>query len=131
MLALAGKASKLKHALVAYDGDQRTDIVLRMASYLYKAWGIKLSIIFVGSDAKEQENVKDYCQKFLAERSVQATVISREGDIVSQIISSANQLNADFLITGSYAHIKPLELFLGGILNKLLEETELPMLICK
>lgn len=68
---------------------------------------------------------------YLARHGVRATVsgsTSREVDIGNQILSRANDFNADLIVMGGYGHSRAFEFVMGGATRTLLESMTVPVL---
>ena len=117
-----------------------------MAIYLTRQSGTKLTGIHVICNIpKEFQKLKypekpllieaDEIMKYAQKRSAQNGILFEKkisfGDVGSEIIKFANNLNFDIIIIGARGKSVMKEIFLGSVSNYVLHKSKIPILIVK
>lgn len=124
-----GVDSKMDRALLAYDGSRKADEALYLAAYAARNWSITLSVIAVGKEKAEM--ALDRAKSYLALREVEASYIQGDRPAFKAILESAGQQENNLIIMGGFSHRPALQLVIGSTVNKVLQQIELPVLICR
>jgi nucleotide-binding universal stress UspA family protein len=130
ILAVPGKVSKLKHALLAFDGSPKAKEALFVATYLTEQWGIKLTILTGSEDSALESSAQDFARNYLEFNEIQADFISQKYSAESLIITT-EEIQADFVIMGGYSGSILKEMTVGSSVNFMLHKSQLPILICR
>jgi nucleotide-binding universal stress UspA family protein len=130
ILAVPGKATSLKHALLAFDGSPKAREALFVATYLAEQWQTALTILTGLEDAETNRSVREFAENYLEFNEVEARFISRpySGETLHRI---ATEIEADLVIMGGYSGSVLKEMTVGSSVNYMLRESQLPILICR
>ena len=118
----------IKHVLAAYRGGSQSKGTLEWASRLQHMLDVELTILAVaGKDLEmkpevdhrliEQSGLKDY------------HIVNRVGRPADEIVSAANEVQADLVIMGRYGSTNPMEWLTGSVPDQVLRLTPLPVII--
>ncbi len=121
----------LAHALLAYGGSRTTaEEALFVAAYVAAQYQIGLSVLSVGHNSQTNKalaHVRDYLRSV----HVKAAFYAEDGDVAQVILDTAVAIQADFLIMGAPAYSPLRTLLMGSTANRILLESDCPILICR
>jgi nucleotide-binding universal stress UspA family protein len=130
VLGVTDRVSPVDHALLAFDGSPKSKEALFVAAYLVEQWKTRLTI-FVGSTNKaSNETMQSFAQSYLEFNEVEAGFITKQYSPES-MRETAEEINADLVIMGSYGGSILREMTSGSSVNRMLRELQLPILICR
>jgi len=124
-----GVDSKMDRALLAYDGSQKADEALYLAAYAARNWSLSLSVLAVGKE--KAKLALDRAKSYLALREVEASYIQGDRPAFKAILESIGQQENNLIIMGGFSQRPALQLVVGSTVNKVLQQIELPVLICR
>lgn len=141
-LLIVGNAEpRFQRPLLAYDGGTKSEEALFALAYLALRWGLSPVIVYVerraaGGDgqpsavpASSAAGPLGRAGAYLAELGVTAELVSANGPIAKAITRVARERGCDALFLGSHSGPVWLEEFLGGVLDEVIELTDLPLVI--
>jgi nucleotide-binding universal stress UspA family protein len=131
VLTVPGKTTSLGSALLAYDGSPKSDEALFVACHLADQWKIPLVVVSVDERGHSAEHSLERAQEYLANRDVQAELISSEGAVAEAILKIADEYASELIIMGGYGRRWVPEVVLGSVVDEVLRTTSLPLLICR
>lgn len=114
--------------LLAYDGGEKAEEALFAVAYLAVRYELEPVVLHVGS-AKASEELLARPREYLRRLGVKATTLSRRGPVAETIVSVAEELGCSLVFLGSYTHMRWLEELMGGVLEQVLEATDLTVLV--
>lgn len=132
ILAVPGEVSPLKHPLLAYDGSQKAQEALYIATYLAGCWQIPLTVVTVSEGRRGRAATK--ARKYLESRGVQAEFIElpkRNQSIGQHILHTAWVRESDLILMGGYGATPMVEIALGSSVDEVLRHSTVPILICR
>lgn len=124
--------SKLSHALLAYGGHPAVrEEALFVAAYLAARYQIALTVLTVG-EGEEVEQLLAKARTYLEKFGTSANFVAGSGTVEEAIIETAVNVQADFIIVGSFAYSPMRTLLVGSTVNRLLlQNYPNPILICR
>jgi nucleotide-binding universal stress UspA family protein len=130
ILAMPGKTSDLKHALLAFDGSPKSKEALFVATYLAEQWQTKLTILTGLDDTVSNRSAQEFAQSYLEFNEIQADFVIEKysADVLNR---TADEVQADLVIMGGYSGSILKEMTVGSSVNFMLRESQLPILICR
>ena len=131
ILAVTKIVSPLNRALLAFDGSPKSREALFLATYLSGRWNILLVIISVVESDRVSEHVLDEARQYIESHGLQATFTQRTGSNDQAILNAVREYGCDLLLMGGYGHGPFLDVVLGSTVNRVLNEIEIPVLICR
>jgi nucleotide-binding universal stress UspA family protein len=130
ILAVPGKPTTLKHALLAYDGSPKAREALFVAAYLAEQWQTELTILTGLSDQTTDDSVHEFVENYLEFNEIQGRFIRKQYS-PEVLKGTAEELGADLVIMGGYSGSILKEMTVGSSVNYMLRESQLPILICR
>ena len=117
------------HALLAYDGSEKSHEALYAAAYLAGRWGLMLSVLTVGEGRGEPEALTE-ARDYLGAHRLEAAFISAPGPAAEAILREAELRGCDLILMGAYGDAPPLEAVLGSTVDAVLRARRAPVLVC-
>jgi nucleotide-binding universal stress UspA family protein len=130
VLAVPGKPSQIQSLLLAYDGSPKAREALFLAGHLNANWEIPLHVAHVIEKEEPGEAVLEDAREYLKDHdSVDFHRV--EGTPVDAILTSAQDIGVDLILMGGYT-AKPLtEIFLGSTVERFLQASPIPLMLCR
>lgn len=120
-------APPLRRLLLAYDGSERARRVLVWAAQLQRALHAQLFVLHAHQD--EAESAAAMSQT-LHERGLETfDLLWVQGRPSAAIVQQAAEHDVDLILMGSYSHNAFLEWLLGSTVERVLQQTPLPVLL--
>jgi len=138
--------TRIKKILVALDGSENSKRALEIAIYLARQNNTKLTGIHVICNIPkefqkmkypekplliEADKIMNYAQKHSAQNGILFEKKISFGDVGSEIVQFANNLNYDIIIIGARGRSALKEIFLGSVSNYVLHKSKIPVMIIK
>ena len=123
--------SKIKRAMVAYDGSQKATEGLYLGAYMAAHWGVQLSVLSVDEGRRDQRANLVYAQTYLNDIRVEADYIFREGKVADEIIAGAEDLDSDLIIMGGLGHRVVFDIVIGSAVEQVLARGRRSLLISR
>jgi nucleotide-binding universal stress UspA family protein len=98
-----------------------------MGSY----WKIPLSVITVEEIGRTSPGVQRLAKDYLKRRNVEASFITASGNVSEMILTSAEGSACDLIIMGGYGRGPMMEMVLGSTVDHVLQNSRIPVLICR
>jgi nucleotide-binding universal stress UspA family protein len=130
LLTVPTKASQFQHAVLSYDGTDRSKEALFVATYLAEMWKTQLTI-FTALDAKVKADVQEYVRRYLELHELEAEYIVSEHGAMDALKKTAEERNADLVLMGSHGGSVLHQVFIGSTLDFMLRESSIPIFICR
>jgi nucleotide-binding universal stress UspA family protein len=131
ILAVAGLASPLNHALLAYDGSPKAEEALFVATYLVGRWHISLTVVTVSKSPRAAEKTQARARQYLTAHGIQAGFVQGDGPAAPRILEVAQDNQSDIIIMGGYGRHPVTEVTLGSVVGAELRTSPQPTLICQ
>jgi len=142
-LLLVGNASgEFRRPLLAYDGGEKAEEALFALAYLAVRWALTPVVLHVGRRAvgpdrepveaqrgKAEDAALHRAGAYLERLGVRAELVSASGPVAAAIVRVARERGCDIIFLGSHSRLRWLEEVLGGVVDEVLETTDLPLLI--
>ncbi len=124
------KASRLRHALLAYDGSSKANEALYLAAYLANAWGVRITV-FSSRERRLTEALNlQKAKGYLISQGVEAQYLSASGAAAPGLLEAAREQRCDFMLIGGYGRGNLLEMVWGSTLDQVLREFKGPVWVC-
>jgi len=125
------QATDMCHGLLAFDGSPKASEALYLGAYLADKWDIQLSVVTALENSAIVSNPLDKAREYLEARHIKAEYHSEIGSPGEVILETQRSLGCDFLIVGGYGYQPVVELIFGSTLDALLDQSPVPLLICR
>jgi nucleotide-binding universal stress UspA family protein len=129
-LIVIGEWSNLSRPLLIYDDSDKSREALFAAAYMGERWGVGVTVIAANNGAAGREALT-YARAYLELHEIEAVIHEHTQLTADLILQTAADLECDFLISGGYRSGKMTTAVRGSRLNDLLQQTTLPILICR
>jgi nucleotide-binding universal stress UspA family protein len=130
VLGIPDRISNLDHILLAFDGSPKSQEALFVATYFAEQWQTKLSILTAPDNRVSNRSAQDFAQNYLEFNEIEAEFITQKYS-VEALKSTAEEINADIVVMGSYGGWLLKHVTVGSSINFMLRESQLPILICR
>lgn len=124
------KASRMKHALLAYDGSKKANEALYLAAYLASSWGVKITVLTSLEKGIREGIQLQKAKGYLISQDVEAEYMSRRGTAGPLVVETARERGCDFVLMGGYSNPGLIELMWGSTLDYVLREFKGPVWVC-
>jgi nucleotide-binding universal stress UspA family protein len=131
ILAVKGKPSMIKKALLAYDGSPKAKEALYIAAYIAGRWETTLVVLTVDENEENANKILQQSASYLEDYGSTAKLIHRTGEVADAILHTGNSEFADLVIMGGYGMNPVTEVALGSAVDQVMREGEIPILICR
>jgi nucleotide-binding universal stress UspA family protein len=121
-----GEERTVRRLLLAYDGAKHAQPALGWTSLLQRTLPAEVVVVAV------QETKRQSTSEWLAEAQAQlgsCQCLHRRGQPASEIVTAAEETQADLIIMGHYRHTALLEWLVGSTVDRVLLGTQLPVLM--
>ena len=126
-----GAEIKIDRVLLAYDGSPKADEALFVATYLKSRWTLDLVVLTVETEYTS-ENALTRAKNYIEGHGIDdATYVIRQKPIAEAILETAETYQSSYVIMGGFG-FQPVKYFmLGSTVEKVLQEIQQPVLICR
>jgi nucleotide-binding universal stress UspA family protein len=131
VLGIPFKASEFQRALLAYDGGERSKEALFVATYLAEIWKTRLAVYTSLESGKIKPDVQDDVRRYMELHEVEADYIVTEHDSMAYLKRTVEDYQADLVLMGSYRGGLIREIMIGSSLDYMLQESKVPIFICR
>lgn len=131
ILAVPHRATPLTRGLLAYDGSPKGREALFIATYLASRWNLALTVLTVLEDERATPETLEDARQYLETHGVSAVYETRSGDVGAAILEVAEARQSEVIVMGGYGFSPVLELMLGSSVDRVLNEAQMPILICR
>ena len=131
LLTVPAQESQFEHALLAYDGTDRSKEALFVATYLAEVWKTKLTVFTALDGRKVTSDTQEYVRRYLDIHEVEAEYVISEHGAMDYLKGIVEERNIDLLLMGSHRGMLFQQLFIGSALDYMLRESKIPIFICR
>ncbi|MDF1521472.1 MAG: universal stress protein [Trueperaceae bacterium] len=129
VLAVPGAASPLTKGLVAFDGGSRSQAALFAGAYLATKRDLPLVVLTVADLARTGAATLAEARAYLERHGVAADYVEKRGPVAEAIVTTAAERGCDLILMGSHRYARWLETMLGGVLERVLRSSPVPVLV--
>ena len=121
----------MRKALLAYGMGPKSKEALFLSAYLAGKWDMELVVLTVAATSRpdavpDAEEPRSY----LEDQGISARLIHEQGAVARTILRTAESQGADLIIIGGYAGSPFRDLVHGSVLERVLQGSTRPVLIC-
>jgi len=131
LLTVPVQASRFDHALLAYDGTDRSKEALFVAAYLAEMWKTKLTVFTATDGRKVTANTQEYVRRYLDIHEVEAEYILSQHGAMDFLKQTVDERNIDLVLMGSHGGTFLQQVFIGSALDHMLRGSKVPIFICR
>ena len=129
VMAVPAGATRLAKGLVAYDGGPRSQAALFAGAYLAAKRDLPLVVVTVADLARTAASTLAEARAYLERHGVKADYVERSGPVADAILATAQERGCDLILMGSHRYARWLETVLGGVLERVLRGSKVPVLV--
>ncbi len=129
VMAVPAGATELAKGLVAYDGGPRSQAALFAGAYLAAKRDLPLVVLTVADLARTAAATLGEARTYLERHGVTADYVERSGPVAEAIVATAEERGCDLILMGSHRYARWLETVLGGVLERVLRSSKVPVLV--
>ncbi|MCL4562793.1 MAG: universal stress protein [Chloroflexi bacterium] len=130
ILAVPGKATSFDRLLLGYDGSPKSRQALYVSAFMAGKWGVPLHVVTVVDPGRDSAATLRSAQDYLEARQIQAEYHLLDGQAGTAILNAAQLYGTNLILVGGYGFSAAVEIVLGSAIEVVLQETEVPVLIC-
>lgn len=131
ILAVPGEISQFSNPLLAYDGSPKAQEALFVSAYLTGKWRIPLSVITI-DEKINAEKTQSRARAYLEQQGIPARyIVSHDKEPASVILRTVSDNDHDLIIIGGYGAAPIIETVLGSVVDKILNTSKVPILLCR
>lgn len=131
VLTVAGPATPLQNALLAYDGSPKAKEALFIAAYMANRWQASLTVLTSRQGTTQAEGIQKDARRYLESREVQASYLLIDDEIPVAVKDLVETRGIDCILIGGYGSASVVEVVLGSCVDQVLREVQIPTLICR
>ncbi|MCP4401291.1 MAG: universal stress protein [bacterium] len=131
VLAVPKFCSEIRRIVLAYDASRKADEALFIGAYMGSSWSIPLLVVTVEEIGRTSPSVMNLAKDYLKRRHVEADYVTASGNVSEMILTVAENYECDLIIMGGYGRGPMLEMVLGSTVNRILQKSHIPVLICR
>lgn len=131
VLAVPKAPSRLRGALLAYDGSPMAEEALFIATYMAGRWGVPLTVLTVEEKGRTRREAQGRARDYLKTHGLEAAYAVKAGDVSSHLLETAEAQGADLILIGGYRSRLSLEIVLGSTVDEVLRTSPYPTLISR
>lgn len=132
ILAVPGAAKEFRRVILAYDGSEKADEALFVAAYIGGALNATVIVLTVEEVGRTSAMVLSLARQYLKQRNVEGVFVTESsGNVSEAILTVAEIYDCDLIIMGSYGRSPMLEIMLGSTVDPILQNSKIPVLICR
>ncbi|MEW6675109.1 MAG: universal stress protein [Nitrospirota bacterium] len=139
----------MKKILIAHDGSKSSDRALKKAVEIATKFGSTMTVISVIPELyltelmdvdrtrifeALTEETKDAMQKIktsLKDKSIKIKTVIKQGNPAEEILSTAQRMKVDLIVTGSHGRHGAKKFLLGSVSSKIVDYSTCPVLVVK
>lgn len=126
---LKGPAPRALRPLVAFDGGARSEMALFACAYVCLRNGALPVVVSVSELGRTSEANLERARTYLASLGLDADLVQRSGSVVDAILDTAAEQDCDLILLGSYKYSRWLERVTGGVTERVVARSAVPVLI--
>jgi len=130
ILSVPETTSPLDHALLAFDGSDKSKEALFVAAYVAELWHTRLTVMTLTGSANVSASVQDYARAYLELHEIDADYIVVKGSM-DTFLDISQERDINFILMGGYSGTAFKEVIIGSMVNNLLRKFKFPILICR
>lgn len=131
VIALCEGESLGKNILIAYDGSRAANNALRITGDLITALAPDvINVLTVKHSEEEAKPLLEEVENYFIPYKLKIEKIWKAGRASENIIKTAEETKCSFIIMGGYGDNKIKEFLLGGTAEKVLINTDVPVMVC-
>ncbi|MFA3791906.1 universal stress protein [Aliiglaciecola sp. SL4] len=117
--------------MIAYDGRETADKALQRVIDGGLLHGLHCHLVSVKNNEKNLHDKFESAQQRLQEKGFQVTASYIEGDIFESLMAYKKSNDIELIVMGAFAHSKLRQFFVGSNTLKMLERSDIPLIVLR
>jgi len=117
-------------ALVAFDGSPKSKEALFVAAYLAGSWSLDLIVVSI-REGGVGEDAQRFARDYLEFHELTADYVVQDGATAEAVLHLGRERNVGLYVLGGYGAHPAIEVMVGSAVDRVLRETDRPVLICR
>ncbi len=117
--------------MIAYDGRESADRALQKVLNGGLLHGIDCHLVAIKNNEADLEVKLEHAAAQLTERGLNVTSAFLEGNINEQLVQYQQEHNIGLMVMGAFGHSRLRQLFVGSNTLKMLEKSEIPLIVLR
>ncbi|KAA0876313.1 universal stress protein [Nitrincola tapanii] len=131
ILVTVGDFVPPKRFMVAYDASQTSRSILERIAASPLLRGIPCTLLLIGANTEIEQSLLDEAAAQLAAQGFEVNCEIRAGEVAPCIQQAISDLSVDLLVMGAYGHSRIRQFLVGSTTTKLLQKSQIPLLILR
>ncbi len=131
VLAVPGVISPADCILLAFDGSEKAREGLFVSAFLAGKYRSRLTVVSVANHGRNACKRLKQAEGYLEERRVRADYIEGRGPVGEEILRIAENERCNLIVMGGYGYKPMLEVVLGSAVDYVLQQTQIPVMVCQ
>ena len=131
LLVVGEKFEAVKHVLIAYDGSSAAAKALSLAGYLGSQLKVQVTLLVSGENEDEAASLMQEARDYLKTYNVNCQCVLESGSAAQKICEYSKENQIDLVVMGAYGHSRIYEILLGCTTEKVLKNSEIPVLLVR
>jgi len=131
ILTVPAGPTPLKKILLAYDGSLKAKEALFIAAYFGSQHGSTIHVLTSVFGVANPESIQEEARNYLGRFPLNSDYIISQESVSEQINIIHRTEGIDLILIGGYSGSTLIDVMLGGSVDKVLREIQLPILICR
>jgi nucleotide-binding universal stress UspA family protein len=131
VLAVPDVCTPVDRLLLAFDGSEKSREALFVSVYYARKYHYDLCVLTVMDTEQKARKVLAQAERYLKKHRTEARYLARTGDPQQVIIQTAKEQGSNMILMGGYGSGPVVEMFVDSTVDRVLRETQVPVLICQ
>jgi nucleotide-binding universal stress UspA family protein len=129
LFLVKGLPRRSRRPLLAFDGGARSELALFACAYLCLRNGARPVVLSVSELGRSTQSTLARAREYLARLGVEADLVAGSGAVPDAILTTAADEGCDLILLGSYKYSRWLERVTGGVTERVVARSTVPVLI--
>jgi nucleotide-binding universal stress UspA family protein len=116
---------------LAFDGSPKAREALYIATYLAENWDVVLNVLSITDEGVITGETLKEAERYIIEHDQEAIYQSAIGSVAETVLAAADDLGSELIIMGGYGVNPIVEVVKNTTVDRILNETHRPVLICQ
>lgn len=131
VLAVPDVCTSVDRLLLAFDGSEKSREALFVSVYYARKYHYDLCVLTVMDTEQKARKVLAQAERYLKKHRTEARYLAQTGDPQQLIIQTAKEQGSNMILMGGYGSGPVVEMFVDSTVDRVLRETQVPVLICQ
>ena len=125
-----GGKLNFRRACLGYDGSPKAKEALFIATYAAIKWGTTLCVVSAETNRTSEKQLNE-AKQYIESHGVTADYFLMQKSIGDSLLEVAEEQECDFFLIGGFSYQPLRHMVLGSTAERILRESQIPVLICR